>query len=132
MTLAPKLRRGRKCLPRSVPPATLAALVLRLRAERDWSVRDLSSASGIDYGFVASIERGYKPASLNAAARLATALGADAAEFVRLVLQERLDAAGVRLRVAVHAGDETVWSAEREAWESDCRTLGEPFAEGKL
>jgi transcriptional regulator with XRE-family HTH domain len=104
---------------------TIASTIAALRRERGLTLKQLASLTGLSFGYIRR-----RSVSIKAAVRLATALGADPAEFVRLVLQERLDAAGVALRVAVYAGDETVWSAEREAFEADVRTFGEQFVEG--
>jgi transcriptional regulator with XRE-family HTH domain len=107
---------------------TIATTIAALRRERGLSLRALARMLGVSHVYVSKLEHGLVGVSAEQAARLATALGADAAEFVRLALQERLDAAGVVLTVRVEAG----WSDARHAFEGDCRTLGEPFVEGEL
>lgn len=52
----------------------VGAEVKRLRTAREWSLRKLAEAAGLDFGYVGKIERG-ESASLDTYQRIAQALG---------------------------------------------------------
>lgn len=85
---------------------TLASTIATLRRERGLTQHQLALRLGVHLSYVSRIEGEFINVSLGMAVRLARALDADPADFVRAVLQERLDAAGVALTVLVQPSRE--------------------------
>lgn len=85
---------------------TLASTIATLRRERGLTLHQMFMRTGYSTAYVSDVEHGRRAVSIGAAASLARALDADPADFVRQVLQERLDAAGVALTVLVQPSRE--------------------------
>jgi transcriptional regulator with XRE-family HTH domain len=70
--------------------ATIAAFLADLRAERQWTLRELAERSGLSIAYVSELEHGRKLPTLEALAQLAQAYEVSLAEFLRR-LAARLD-----------------------------------------
>jgi transcriptional regulator with XRE-family HTH domain len=99
--------------------STFAADVRAARQAAGHSLSAVAAASGVSVSFLCDLEHSRREPSLETAVRLAKALGVPAAWLVERLLQERLDGAGVALRVVVRDAVD-----EAAAHELDCRTLG--------
>ena len=84
-------------------PLTLGAAINALRVSDEETLEAFSKRLGVSVQHLSDVEKGRRRVSAERAARWAKALGHPAAVFVRLALQEELDAAGIKLRVSVEA-----------------------------
>lgn len=112
---------------------TLASTIARLRRERGLTLNQLAASLLVSTSFICDVEHGRRGVSVKTAVGLAKALQVDPAELVRMVLQERLDAAGVALTVLVQPSRRCARSElgarlaseelDQAAWNIDPRTL---------
>jgi transcriptional regulator with XRE-family HTH domain len=84
-------------------PLTLGAAVHALRTGDEKTQEAFAKRLGVSVQHLSDVEKGRRRVSVERAARWAKALGHPAAVFVRLALQEELDAAGIKLKVSVEA-----------------------------
>ena len=80
---------------------TANQLVAQWRKSSTLTLNALSQRAGVSVPFLSDIEHGRRHVSLKAAVSLAAALEQPAHEVVQAVLQDRLDAAGLSMRVEV-------------------------------
>ena len=81
--------------------AKFGALVREARLASGKTQASISNALRVSVAYVSAIEHGNGDVSPLQAARFAKALGANQAEYVQLVLQDRFDAWGLNLTVKV-------------------------------
>jgi transcriptional regulator with XRE-family HTH domain len=82
-------------------PLTLGDTIQAVRMCDEVSQVDLAKRVGLSRQYLCDIEKGRRPVSPDLAVRLARALGYPQALFVRLALQDQLNAAGVHMTVTV-------------------------------
>lgn len=84
-------------------PLTLGGALSALRESEGESLSQFAERLGVTRMHLSDIEHGRRSVSLERAARFASALGQNEAQFVRLALQDQVREAGLKLRVEVHA-----------------------------
>jgi transcriptional regulator with XRE-family HTH domain len=84
-------------------PLTLGAAIHALRTGDEETQEAFAKRLGVSVQHLSDVEKGRRRVSVERAARWAKALGHPPAVFVRLALQEELDAAGIKLKVSVEA-----------------------------
>jgi transcriptional regulator with XRE-family HTH domain len=84
-------------------PLTLGAALHALRTGDEETQEAFAKRLGVSVQHLSDVEKGRRRVSVERAAKWAKALGHPAAVFVRLALQEELDAAGIKLKVSVAA-----------------------------
>jgi transcriptional regulator with XRE-family HTH domain len=82
---------------------TIGGLIHAIRLSEEMSLGEFSPKLGITISHLCDIEKGRKTVSPERAARFAKVLGRSREQFVRLALQGIVNAAGLKLRVAVEA-----------------------------
>jgi transcriptional regulator with XRE-family HTH domain len=84
-------------------PLTLGRAIHALRASDEETLEVFAKRLGVSVQHLSDVEKGRRRVSVERAARWAKALSHPAAVFVRLALQEEVDAAGIKLKVSVDA-----------------------------
>jgi transcriptional regulator with XRE-family HTH domain len=84
-------------------PLSLGALLAAIREGEGWSQTRMGEFLGVSRAHVCDIEKGRRLVTPDRAVRWAKALGYGETQFVRLALQDQLRAAGVKMKVDVHA-----------------------------
>jgi transcriptional regulator with XRE-family HTH domain len=84
-------------------PLFLGALLAAIRQGEGWSQTRMGEFLGVSRAHVCDIEKGRRLVTPDRAVRWAKALGYGEKQFVRLALQDQLRAAGVKMKVDVHA-----------------------------
>jgi transcriptional regulator with XRE-family HTH domain len=84
-------------------PLSLGALLAAIREGEGWSQTRMGEFLGVSRAHVCDIEKGRRLVTPDRAVRWAKALGYGEKQFVRLALQDQLRAAGVKMKVDVHA-----------------------------
>ena len=84
-------------------PLTLGGLLESIRLSEDMSQAEFSKKLRISPSHLCDIEKGRKVISPERAARFAKILGRPQQQFVRLVLQELVNEAGLKMKVDVAA-----------------------------
>jgi transcriptional regulator with XRE-family HTH domain len=82
---------------------SLGALLAAIREGEGWSQAHMGELLGVSRAHVCDIEKGRRLVAPDRAARWAKVLGYGEKQFVRLALQDQLRAAGVKMKVEVHA-----------------------------
>lgn len=82
-------------------PITLGTALAAIREGEEWSPAEMARALGVSRSHLCDIEKGRKSISPGRAAEFARTLGYSERHFVRLALQELVDAAGLDLEVRV-------------------------------
>ncbi len=84
-------------------PLTLGDALSAIREAEEMSLSEFSAELGVSRSHLCDIEQGRRAVSPERAARFAQALKQHEAQFVRLALQDQVRAAGLNLKVDVHA-----------------------------
>ncbi len=84
-------------------PLTLAEMLSAIREGEGWSQVAMGRKLGVSRAHICDIEKGRRTIRPERAARWAKLLGYPVRQMVRLALQAEVDAAGLRLRVALEA-----------------------------
>ena len=84
-------------------PLTLGGLIESIRLGEEMSQTAFARKLGVSPSHLCDIENGRKVVSPERAARFARILGRSPKQFVRLSLQELVDAAGLKMRVNIAA-----------------------------
>lgn len=84
-------------------PLTLGALLRSIRETDGHTLEGLAKRFEVSRSHLCDVEKGRRRVSVERAARWAKVLGYPAPLFVRLALQDELDAAGLKLKVEVVA-----------------------------
>ncbi|MGC1953036.1 MAG: helix-turn-helix transcriptional regulator [Gammaproteobacteria bacterium] len=84
-------------------PLSLGALLGAIREGEGWSQTRIGKLLGVSRAHICDIEKGRRLVTPDRAVRWAKALGYGEKQFVRLALQDQLRAAGVNMKVDVHA-----------------------------
>ena len=84
-------------------PLSLGALLGAIREGEGWSQTRIGELLGVSRAHICDIEKGRRLVTPDRAVRWAKALGYGEKQFVRLALQDQLRAAGVNMKVDVHA-----------------------------
>jgi transcriptional regulator with XRE-family HTH domain len=108
MTVNKKTRRGRgedalAYFDRTRGPLTLGRLLLAIRLGEEETLAVFARRLGVSKAHLSDVEHGRRAVSAQRAAAWARMLGYHEGQFVQLALQDELNAAGVRLKVDVHA-----------------------------
>lgn len=82
-------------------PMTLGSLLQTVRETDEIPQAELAKKLGISKSHLCDIEKGRKAVSPERAARFATELGYSEEQFVRLALQQMIEAAGLQFEVAL-------------------------------
>ena len=82
-------------------PLTLGSLLQAIRQADEIPQNELAHRLGISKSHLCDIEKGRKAVSPERAARFATELGYSEEQFVRLALQQMIEAAGLQFEVAL-------------------------------
>lgn len=82
-------------------PLTFGRMIWAIRESEEISQADFAKQLGVAPGHLCDIEKGRRMVSAERAARWARELGYPEAFFVKLALQAEVDAAGLKLEVAV-------------------------------
>ena len=83
-------------------PLTLPRLLAAIREGEGWSQTEMADRLQISRSHLCDVEKGRKAVAPERAARWARELGFGEEQFVRLALQQQVDAAGLDLQVSVH------------------------------
>ncbi|MBX3184268.1 MAG: helix-turn-helix transcriptional regulator [Polyangiaceae bacterium] len=94
---------ARRFLERLSEPLTFRSWIRAIRLGEELSLAQFAERLGVSRTYLCSIEQGRRRPSVKRAAEWGRLLGYGEAQFVRLVLQDELDAAKVKLRVSVAA-----------------------------
>ena len=84
-------------------PMTFASTLRMIRETDELSQAEVARRVGVTRAHICDIEKGRKLVSPERAARFAKVLGYGPEQFVRLALQDQVQAAGLKLRVKVEA-----------------------------
>ena len=95
-----------RVLERAGGPITFGRLLQAIRLGEDETPAAFARRLGTSRGVVCDIEKGRRCVSIERAALWAKTLGYPAAQFVGLVLQAQVDAAGLRMQVEVTSRQE--------------------------
>ena len=84
-------------------PLSLGGALSAIRESDGESLAEFAHRLGVSRSHLSDIEHGRRSVSLQRAAKFASALGQNQAQFVRLALQDQVREAGLKLHVDVHA-----------------------------
>lgn len=84
-------------------PLTLGDALSAIRESEEMSLSEFAAVLEVSRSHLCDIEQGRRAVSPERAARFANALKQHEAQFVRLALQDQVRAAGLNLKVEVHA-----------------------------
>ena len=82
-------------------PLTFGALLAAIREGEGWSQTEMAQRLGVSRSHLCDVEKGRKSVSPARAATFAQTLGYSEKQFVRLVLQELVDDAGLKVEVSL-------------------------------
>ena len=92
---------ARKSLERITGPLSFGALLTAVREGEGWSQTDMAVRLGVSRSHLCDLEKGRKSVSPARAAAFAAILGYSEKQFVRLVLQDLVNQAGLKFEVRV-------------------------------
>jgi transcriptional regulator with XRE-family HTH domain len=84
-------------------PLTFGALLRSIRECDEHTLEGLARQFGVSRSHLCDVEKGRRRVSAGRAARWAEVLGYPAPFFVRVAIQDELDAAGLKLKVEIKA-----------------------------
>lgn len=84
-------------------PLTLAAALHALRVTEELSLTVFAKRLGVSVQHLSDVEKGRRRVSVERAAKWAKRLGHPTVVFVKLALQDEVNAAGLKMRVEVEA-----------------------------
>ncbi|MCG5054123.1 MAG: helix-turn-helix domain-containing protein [Myxococcales bacterium] len=84
-------------------PVTLGDALSAIRESEEMSLSEFAAILEVSRSHLCDLEQGRRAVSPGRAARFAKALKQHEAQFVRLALQDQVHAAGLKLKVEVHA-----------------------------